>query len=40
MHPFKIRAADGSSAGDINQIKNHGKWSVAEYHKGDIGNFT
>jgi Cu-Zn family superoxide dismutase len=34
-------AADGSSAGDIEPtFKNHGKWGVGQYHKGDIGNFT
>lgn len=35
-------AADGSSAGGHwnPTFKKHGKWSVAEYHKGDIGNFT
>ena len=35
-------AADGSSAGGHwnPTFKKHGKWSSAEYHKGDIGNFT
>lgn len=35
-------AADGSSAGGHwnPTFKNHGKWGVGEYHKGDIGNFT
>lgn len=35
-------AADGSSAGGHwnPTFKKHGKWGVAEYHKGDIGNFT
>ncbi|KAF2517077.1 superoxide dismutase family protein [Flavobacterium foetidum] len=35
-------AADGSSAaGHWNPtFKKHGKWGSAEYHKGDIGNFT
>jgi superoxide dismutase, Cu-Zn family len=34
-------AADGSSAGGHwnPTFKKHGKWAVAEYHKGDIGNF-
>ena len=34
-------AADGSSAGAHwnPTFKKHGKWGVAEYHKGDIGNF-
>ena len=33
---------DGSSAGGHwnPTFKNHGKWGSAEYHKGDIGNFT
>ncbi|MDA6072719.1 superoxide dismutase family protein [Flavobacterium sp. AC] len=35
-------SADGSSAGGHwnPTFKKHGKWGVAEYHKGDIGNFT
>lgn len=35
-------AADGSSAGGHwnPTFKKHGKWGEAEYHKGDIGNFT
>ncbi len=35
-------AADGSSAGGHwnPTFKNHGKWGVGEYHKGDIGNFV
>ncbi|TCN58712.1 superoxide dismutase family protein [Flavobacterium circumlabens] len=35
-------AADGSSAGGHwnPTFKKHGKWGSAEYHKGDIGNFT
>lgn len=35
-------AADGSSAGGHwnPTFKKHGKWGAAEYHKGDIGNFT
>lgn len=35
-------AADGSSAGGHwnPTFKNHGKWGVGQYHKGDIGNFT
>ena len=35
-------AADGSSAGGHwnPTFKKHGKWGDAEYHKGDIGNFT
>jgi Cu-Zn family superoxide dismutase len=35
-------AADGSSAGGHwnPTFKNHGKWGVGDYHKGDIGNFT
>ena len=35
-------AADGSSAGGHwnPTFKNHGKWGVGEYHRGDIGNFT
>jgi Cu-Zn family superoxide dismutase len=35
-------APDGSSAGGHwnPTYKNHGKWGVGEYHKGDIGNFT
>jgi len=35
-------AADASSAGGHwnPTFKNHGKWGVGEYHKGDIGNFT
>jgi superoxide dismutase, Cu-Zn family len=35
-------AADGSSAGGHwnPTFKKHGKWSEAEHHKGDIGNFT
>lgn len=34
-------AADGSSAGGHwnPTFKNHGKWGVGEYHRGDIGNF-
>jgi Cu-Zn family superoxide dismutase len=34
--------ADASSAGGHwnPTFKKHGKWGVAEYHKGDIGNFT
>ncbi|UQD56567.1 superoxide dismutase family protein [Flavobacterium sp. K5-23] len=34
-------AADGSSAGGHwnPTFKNHGKWGVGDYHKGDIGNF-
>jgi Cu-Zn family superoxide dismutase len=34
-------AADGSSAGGHwnPTFKNHGKWGIGEYHKGDIGNF-
>lgn len=34
-------AADASSAGGHwnPTFKKHGKWGVAEYHKGDIGNF-
>lgn len=34
-------AADGSSAGGHwnPTFKKHGKWGIAEYHKGDIGNF-
>jgi len=34
-------SADGSSAGGHwnPTFKKHGKWGVAEYHKGDIGNF-
>jgi Cu-Zn family superoxide dismutase len=33
---------DGKSAGGHwnPTFKNHGKWGDAEYHKGDIGNFT
>jgi Cu-Zn family superoxide dismutase len=35
-------SADGTSAGGHwNPLfKKHGKWGEAEYHKGDIGNFT
>ena len=35
-------AADGSSAGGHwnPTFKKHGKWGEAEYHRGDIGNFT
>jgi len=35
-------SADGTSAGGHwNPVfKKHGKWGDAEYHKGDIGNFT
>lgn len=35
-------AADGNSAGGHwnPTFKQHGKWGVGEYHKGDIGNFT
>ncbi|WP_269224997.1 superoxide dismutase family protein [Flavobacterium eburneipallidum] len=35
-------AADGTSAGGHwnPTFKKHGKWGVAEHHKGDIGNFT
>jgi Cu-Zn family superoxide dismutase len=35
-------AADASSAGGHwnPTFKNHGKWGVGQYHKGDIGNFT
>jgi Cu-Zn family superoxide dismutase len=35
-------AADGSSAGGHwnPTFKQHGKWGIGEYHKGDIGNFT
>ncbi len=35
-------SADGSSAGGHwnPTFKKHGKWGDAEYHKGDIGNFT
>jgi Cu-Zn family superoxide dismutase len=35
-------SADGTSAGGHwnPQFKKHGKWSDAEHHKGDIGNFT
>ena len=35
-------AADGTSAGGHwnPTFKNHGKWGVGQYHKGDIGNFT
>jgi Cu-Zn family superoxide dismutase len=35
-------AVDGSSAGGHwnPTFKKHGKWGSAEYHKGDIGNFT
>jgi len=35
-------APDASSAGGHwnPTFKKHGKWGVAEYHKGDIGNFT
>ncbi|MGG7036186.1 MAG: superoxide dismutase family protein [Flavobacterium sp.] len=35
-------AADASSAGGHwnPTFKKHGKWGDAEYHKGDIGNFT
>jgi Cu-Zn family superoxide dismutase len=35
-------AADGSSAGGHwnPTFKKHGKWGSAEYHRGDIGNFT
>ncbi|WP_395043640.1 superoxide dismutase family protein [Flavobacterium sp.] len=35
-------AADAASAGGHwnPTFKNHGKWSDAEHHKGDIGNFT
>jgi Cu-Zn family superoxide dismutase len=34
-------AADGSSAGGHwnPTFKNHGKWGIGDYHKGDIGNF-
>ena len=33
---------DGTSAGGHwnPEFKKHGKWGEAEYHKGDIGNFT
>ena len=33
---------DGKSTGGHwnPTFKNHGKWDVGEYHKGDIGNFT
>lgn len=33
---------DGKSTGGHwnPTFKNHGKWGVGEYHKGDIGNFT
>lgn len=33
---------DGKSAGGHwnPTFKNHGKWGVGQYHKGDIGNFT
>ncbi|NCT10920.1 MAG: superoxide dismutase family protein [Flavobacteriia bacterium] len=33
---------DGTSAGGHwnPEFKKHGKWGDAEYHKGDIGNFT
>ena len=35
-------AADASSTGGHwnPTFKNHGKWGSADYHKGDIGNFT
>lgn len=35
-------ASDASSAGGHwnPTFKKHGKWGVAEYHKGDIGNFN
>jgi Cu-Zn family superoxide dismutase len=35
-------AADGSSAGGHwnPTFKNHGKWGIGDYHKGDIGNFV
>ena len=35
-------AADAASAGGHwnPTFKKHGKWGEAEYHKGDIGNFT
>ncbi len=35
-------STDGSSAGGHwnPTFKKHGKWNEAEYHKGDIGNFT
>ncbi len=35
-------APDGTSAGGHwnPTFKNHGKWGVGDYHKGDIGNFT
>lgn len=35
-------AADGTSTGGHwnPTFKNHGKWGVGDYHKGDIGNFT
>jgi len=35
-------AVDGSSAGGHwnPTFKKHGKWGSAEYHRGDIGNFT
>ncbi|WP_338407555.1 superoxide dismutase family protein [uncultured Flavobacterium sp.] len=34
--------SDGSSAGGHwnPTFKNHGKWGVGQYHRGDIGNFT
>ncbi|MCW2119718.1 superoxide dismutase family protein [Flavobacterium sp. 7A] len=34
-------AADGTSTGGHwnPTFKNHGKWGVGQYHKGDIGNF-
>ncbi len=35
-------APDGTSTGGHwnPTFKNHGKWGVGQYHKGDIGNFT
>jgi Cu-Zn family superoxide dismutase len=35
-------AADGSSAGGHwnPTFKNHGKFGIGQYHRGDIGNFT
>lgn len=35
-------ASDGSSAGGHwnPTFKNHGKFGIGEYHRGDIGNFT
>jgi Cu-Zn family superoxide dismutase len=40
MKKSDCSAADGSSAGGHWNPKEHGKWGVGEYHKGDIGNFT